>query len=201
MSDKNTLPRFVRMLILGTVALGSAGVAMRAADLRLWSDRDAVAFLVLVLAICVVEQFSIPLRHRTETVNFALTDGLWAAALPLARPSALAFAIAGGVLLGQSMRRWAWFKIAFNVGQFLVGITVAQLVFATFRTGSPLEPRTWVAVATGAMGQRRRRPPRRRTSQSWPASSLTWRSSACSVTAGWAASTPPASATSIGSWQ
>jgi PAS domain S-box-containing protein len=146
MSEKNTLSRFVRILILGTVALGSAGVAMRATDIRLWSDRDAVAFLALVLAICVVEQFSIPLRHRTETVNFALTDGLWAAALPLVRPSVLTFAIAGGVLLGQSMRRWAWFKIAFNVGQFLVGITAAEVVFSTFHAGSALEPRTWVAV-------------------------------------------------------
>jgi PAS domain S-box-containing protein len=148
MSEKNSLSTFVRVLIVGTVALGAAGAAVRASDVHRWSDRDALAFFALVLAICVAEQVSIPLRHRTETVNFALTDGLWAAALPLVRPSVLTLAIAGGVLLGQSMRRWSWYKVAFNVGQFLVGITVAELVFTAFHAGSPLEPRAWLAVVT-----------------------------------------------------
>ena len=137
---------FVRIVILCTVALGSAGLALRSTDVHRWSERDALAFLALVIAICVAEQFSIPLRHRTETVNFALTDGLWAAALPLVRPSVLTFAIAGGVLLGQAMRRWSWYKVAFNVGQFLVGITAAELVYSSMHPGSPLEPATWLAV-------------------------------------------------------
>ncbi|MEP6476472.1 MAG: ATP-binding protein [Actinomycetota bacterium] len=146
MSEKNALSPFVRIVILCTVTLGSAGLALRATDIHRWSERDAMAFLVLVIAICVAEQFSIPLRHRTETVNFALTDGLWAAALPLVRPSVLTFAIAGGVLLGQAMRRWSWYKVAFNVGQFLVGITAAELVYSSMHPGSPLEPATWLAV-------------------------------------------------------
>src|SRR6266508_774488 len=57
------------------------------------------------------------------------------------------FAVAAGVLVGQLARRWAPLKIAFNVSQFVVGITLAEIAFQALRPGTPLQPWTWAAVA------------------------------------------------------
>jgi PAS domain S-box-containing protein len=147
MRERTSLPLSARLLIFSTLTVGAFALGLRLADASAWSPNDLLAFAGLTVAIVVAEQFSIPLRHRTETVNFSLTDGLWAAALPLARPSVLTCSVAAGVLIGQAARRWAPLKIAFNVGQFLVGITVAELAFRALHPGTPLQPWTWAAVA------------------------------------------------------
>ena len=147
MSERTTFPLSARILILATLTAGAFAVGVRISDIPGWNEADVLAFAGLSLAIAVAEQFSIPLRHRTETVNFSLTDGLWAAALPLARPSVLTFSVVAGVLVGQTVRRWAPLKIAFNVGQFAVGITVAEVLFGALHAGTPLQPWTWAAVA------------------------------------------------------
>src|SRR6266545_4566043 len=147
MRERATLPISARLLILSTGAAAVYALGVRLADAPSWTMKDVLAFAALTVAIAVAEQFSIPLRHRTETVNFSLTDALWAAALPLAHPSVLTFAVAAGVLVGQVARRWAPLKIAFNVSQFVVGITLAEIAFQGLRPGTPLQPWTWAAVA------------------------------------------------------
>jgi PAS domain S-box-containing protein len=148
MSERPSLPRLARLLILATVGTASGILIAQASALESWSKEDFVAVIGLALAIAAAEQFSIPLRHRTETVNFTLTDGLWAAALPLARPSVLTYAVAAGVLAGHLVRRWAPQKVAFNVGQFVIGISVAEIVFGRFAPIGPITaPETWPAVA------------------------------------------------------
>src|SRR6266545_1261436 len=147
MRERATLPISARLLILSTGAAAVYALGVRLADAPSWTMKDVLAFAALTVAIAVAEQFSIPLRHRTETVNFSLTDALWAAALPLAHPSVLTFAVAAGVLVGQLARRWAPLKIAFNVSQFVVGITLAEIAFQALRPGTPLQPWTWAAVA------------------------------------------------------
>src|SRR6266508_4234971 len=147
LSLHDALPISARLLILSTGAAAAYALGVRLADAPSWTMKDVLAFAALTVAIAVAEQFSIPLRHRTETVNFSLTDALWAAALPLAHPSVLTFAVAAGVLVGQLARRWAPLKIAFNVSQFVVGITLAEIAFQALRPGTPLQPWTWAAVA------------------------------------------------------
>jgi PAS domain S-box-containing protein len=147
MRERASLPLSARLLILSTAAAGAFALGVRVADASSWTTKDVLAFAALTVAIAVAEQFSIPLRHRTETVNFSLTDGLWAAALPLASPSVLTFSVAAGVLIGQVARRWAPMKIAFNVSQFVIGISMAEIVFQALRPGTPLQPWTWAAVA------------------------------------------------------
>jgi PAS domain S-box-containing protein len=147
MSQRTHLPRSARLLILTTVVAAGFAVGVRFADVPEWSRLDVVALIGLSLAIAISEQFSIPLRHGTETVNFSLTDGLWAAALPLGRPSVLTFSVAAGIIAGQSARRWAPTKIAFNAGQFVIGITIAEVLFQALHPGRALEPWTWAAVA------------------------------------------------------
>src|SRR4029453_5678631 len=72
---------------------------------------------------------------------------LWAAALPLAHPGVLTFAVAAGVLVGHMARRGAPMKIAFNVSQFVVGIPLAEIAFHALGPGTALQPWTWAAVA------------------------------------------------------
>src|SRR5437867_3347985 len=107
MREPTTLPISARLLILSTAAAGAFALGVRLTDAPSWTVKDVIAFAALTVAIAVAEQFSIPLRHRTETVNFSLTDGLWAAALPLARPSVLTFSVAAGATVVQVARRWA----------------------------------------------------------------------------------------------
>jgi PAS domain S-box-containing protein len=147
MRERTTLPISARRLILSTAAAAVLILGVRLADAPSWTIKDVLAFAALTVGIAVAEQFSIPLRHRTETVNFSLTDALWAAALPLAQPSVLTFAVAVGVLVGHVARRWAPLKIAFNISQFVVGITLAEMAFQALRPGTPLQPWTWTAVA------------------------------------------------------
>ncbi|HSL67360.1 MAG TPA: hypothetical protein VK977_04305, partial [Actinomycetota bacterium] len=142
-----TLPISARRLILCSAAAAALALGVRLADVPSWTMKDVLAFAALTVGIAVAEQFSIPLRHRTETVNFSLTDALWAAALPLAHSSVLTFAVAAGVLVGHVARRWAPMKIAFNVSQFVVGITLAEIAFHALGPGTPLQPWTWAAVA------------------------------------------------------
>src|SRR6266540_1010721 len=147
MVEPTTVPISARRLILSTAAAAALALGVRLADAPSWTVKDVLAFAALTVGIAVAEQFSIPLRHRTETVNFSLTDALWAAALPLAHSSVLTFAVAAGVLIGHMVRRWAPLKIAFNVSQFVVGITLAEIAFQALRPGTPLQPWTWAAVA------------------------------------------------------
>jgi len=142
-------PRSVRALIGVTAVLGALALAVRVPDLARWRAGAAGGLVVLVVLTIVAERFSIPLRHGTEIVNFALTDGVWAAGLLLARPSVLSAAVLLGVTLGQVSQRRAWFKVVFNVGQFLVGITLAELVFGALTHGVATDSWTWAAAIAG----------------------------------------------------
>jgi PAS domain S-box-containing protein len=147
-----TLPRSVKLLIAGATLLGIGCVAIRVPEIATWDAGDVLAVLLIASLTIVTERHSIPLRHGTETVNFALTDGVWAGALLLVTPSVLTVSVLLGVGIGQALNRWKPYKIAYNVSQFLVGITLAEAAFAILGilgTG-PTDPILWVA-AFGAM--------------------------------------------------
>src|SRR6266508_810809 len=105
MRERASRPSSARRLSLSTVASCACPLPGPWADAPACTMKDVLAFAALTVALVVAEQFSIPLRHRTETVNFSLTDALWAAALPLAHSSVLTFAVAAGVLIGHMVRR------------------------------------------------------------------------------------------------
>jgi len=147
MENSRSLPMSARLLIGSMAAVGVAIVASRLPDVAQWDRADLLAWAALAATIAVTEQFPIPLRHRTETLNFSMTEAVWVGALILARPSALTLAVAVGLLVGQLIRRWAPYKVAFNVGQFLLALTVAQLVYDAMKSGGTLHPRAWMAAA------------------------------------------------------
>jgi hypothetical protein len=140
------LPIRARILILLSVGAGVACVVARLGDVGTWNGFDAATFLLLTAGITLAEQFQIPVHFMTETLNLSLTEALWVGALILGKPSVVTMAVACGVLLGQSMRRWSPHKVAFNVGQFLVSLTVAQVLFGALHGPSMFRPMTFVAA-------------------------------------------------------
>jgi signal transduction histidine kinase len=143
------LPRSA-LVLTGVVAVASAGlVAIRVPAVPRWTGSDLAAWAALAIIIVLLEQFWIEIPHGTERENFSLTDAPFAAALMLVRPSVLTLAVAVGAILGESIRRIEPLKIAFNVGQFVVGVTAAQLVFGAVKGGSGLGVKTWLAAVAG----------------------------------------------------
>jgi signal transduction histidine kinase len=140
------LPAPGRILVSGVVVAGTAAVALALTRVGSWSYRDALALAALALATAVSEQFQIALVHRRETQNFALTDGVWTTGLILARPSVLTVAVAAGVVIGESVKRWQPHKIAYNAAQFVLGVVAAEAVFRALGGGAPDRVGTWAAV-------------------------------------------------------
>jgi PAS domain S-box-containing protein len=151
LSEFLALPKAARRLILATVAAGALAVAFRTPDIGQWTRWDLISCLALILASAISEQITIPVHHRTETENFSLTDAIWVPALVFARPSVLTIAVLAGTILGQSARHWRPFKIAYNVGQFVIGITAAEFVYGLFRLTASLHLVTWLAVTVAML--------------------------------------------------
>jgi PAS domain S-box-containing protein len=144
---ENRLPIGARLLIFTVVGVGAAGILVRFPDLLTWSSQDVLACLILAGGVAFAEQFPIPLRHRSETLNFSMTEAVWVGGLILARPSVLTLAVAIGLLSGQFLRRINRYKMAFNVGQFLVALTVAQAVYRLLHPQATLQPQAWLAAS------------------------------------------------------
>src|SRR5919202_95916 len=146
------LPRVARSLFVVTTAAGIAAAAIRITDATRWDAHDVVALCGLAAAILVTELFSVPLKMRTETLNFMLTDAAYVAGLMLVRPSVLTFALLAGVFAAQLIKRWDVRKVAFNVATYLVGMTGAEFVVRAIQPNAiehAQSPLTWGAVAAG----------------------------------------------------
>jgi signal transduction histidine kinase len=141
------LPRPALLLVGAVAVTGAVLVAIRIPAALAWTWRDLAAFATLAAVIVLLEQFWIEIPHGAERENFSLTDAPFAAALLLVRPSVLTLAVAAGALLGESIRRVAPLKVAFNVGQFVVGVTAAEVVFTALRGGFGLH--AWLAAVAG----------------------------------------------------
>jgi signal transduction histidine kinase len=142
------IPPAARILILAVVLAGAVIVAVRLPDALRWSWGDLFTFLALAGAVAIAQQFTIPIHHGGDTENLDMTDAVWAAGLLLARPSAMTLAVAAGILAGQAARSWSVHKIAFNVGQDILAITAALLVYGALSTSAG-EPQSWLAAALG----------------------------------------------------
>jgi PAS domain S-box-containing protein len=147
MDNATPLSLRARVLILGVVLGGAACVAARTPEIGRWDANDLLAFIALVIGITITEQFPVPLRFQSETLNFSLTEAVWVSALMLARPGVLVFSVAVGITAGQIVRRVPLYKMAFNVGQFLVAVSVAQITYASIQPPTALGPNAWLAAA------------------------------------------------------
>jgi signal transduction histidine kinase len=135
-----------------TTAIACVGAAIAAAQVPAalgWSTRNVLEWAALAGGVGLLEQFWIEVRHGSERENFSLTDAPFAAALLLVRPSVLTLGIAVGAAVGQSLRRVAPLKVAFNVGQFIVGMTAAVAVYDALRGAGGFGADEWLAAIAG----------------------------------------------------
>lgn len=151
MTPFREVPRGARALILAVAVAGAGAILWRLPDVGRWTAPDLLAWIGLSVACALLEQFTVSIAHESETENYSLTDALWIPALIFARPSVLTLAVAVGVLVGHSARRWAWYKVAYNVAQFVLGITAAEIVFGLFDLPATLTVMHWVATAVAML--------------------------------------------------
>jgi signal transduction histidine kinase len=142
-----TLPRTGLLFVLAVVGGGVVALIAWATDTPTWSSGDTIACLGILVATAVAERFPIELHYRNERDVYSLADAIWTGSLLLARPSSLALAVGAGVMVGQLLQRRAPLKIAFNVGQFMIAISVAIGVFAALGAPPADEPSGWLAAA------------------------------------------------------
>jgi PAS domain S-box-containing protein len=147
MTARLDVPRAARLYVYAVGVAGIGCVAVRAPDFARWRWRDLAAMVALAAATAALEQIRLNIRYRTENQSFSLTDGVWTAGLLLARPSILSVAVVAGLLAGQKLHSVHPFKILFNAGQSVVGITAAELVFSAVRPAGGGHIATWLAVA------------------------------------------------------
>jgi hypothetical protein len=153
------LPARARLLILAISLSGAACLGLRVPEIAHWSGADVWTFMALAGAIAVVELFPLPLRHRTEILFLSLSDALWTTGLLVllsgpasgAGPGILVAAVGAGTLVGQGLRRRAPVKIAFNIGQYILAVTLAELIFRALHPLTPSDPVAWLEAAL-AMG-------------------------------------------------
>jgi hypothetical protein len=138
-----------RILLALVVAGGAVCLGARLPDVAGWSATDLLVFAVLTVGIVLTEQFQVPVRFGVETMNFSVTEALWIGVLLSSRSSVVTMAVAAGIATGQVARRWATYKVAFNVGQFLLALTAAEVIVGALRSPELLQPATFGAVALG----------------------------------------------------
>jgi signal transduction histidine kinase len=139
-------------VFLALVMLGGLGcLLVRLPDLADWTSTDVWTCVALVGLSVALERFQMPLPIGESYQVFSLVDAVWVAALLVAEPSLLTVTVAAGLLIDQAFRPMPLYKSAFNLGQHLIGITIAQLVYASLAPPSPTEPAAWAAAAV-AMG-------------------------------------------------
>jgi signal transduction histidine kinase len=127
--------------------LGGLGcLVARLPEVAHWTATDVWTCLALVGLSVALERFQIPLPSGSYQV-FSLVDAVWVAALLVAKPSLLTVTVAAGLVIDQAFRPVPLHKSAFNIGQHLIGITIAQVVYASLAPADPTEPAAWAAAA------------------------------------------------------
>jgi hypothetical protein len=145
----NKLPLPARTLVALVAAGGTGCLVANLPGLTRWDRADVLVFLLLAAGVVIGEQFQLPVRFGSERLNLSLTEAVWVGALVLARASVVTMAVAVGVFIGHALRRRAPFKVAFNVGQFVLALTAAELIVGAVRGTEVLGPMSFLAVGLG----------------------------------------------------
>jgi PAS domain S-box-containing protein len=152
LSERTSLPRAAKALIVATAVAAVAAIAWRFAGSPRWTAGDLAGFLALSAVLTVTQLFWVSLRHRTEVENFDVMDAVAVAGLLLARPSVLMAAVAAGTVVGQRIRGVAPVKVLFNASQHVIGISVAVGIYSAIGHGGPADVHSWLAASIAILG-------------------------------------------------
>jgi len=144
-------PPAARGLIAVVSAGGAAAIAVRLAVVDALTGRDVLALAFVAIAVIVADRFTFELPHGDDAEHFMLSDGVWTAALVLAAPGVPTLGAVLGTATWQIVVRWPLRKVAFNVAQVALALTLAEAVYGLGgERPDPSDPRTW-ALAAAAM--------------------------------------------------
>jgi len=147
MSQLRSLPPVARVFTILVIVGGAATAAAWLGAVDSWSRADLLAFAAVAAGTAAAERFPLEIHYRSERAVYSLSDALWTGTLLLARPSVLVLSVGVGVLAGQALLGRPPLKLAFNLGQFLIGMTAAVAVFEALGSPPPDEPWAWPAAA------------------------------------------------------
>jgi PAS domain S-box-containing protein len=147
MSGFLELPPRARRWILAVVAAGLALVAIQLPSVARWDARELYAWVGLTAVTALLEQFTVRIAHRSEVENYSLTDAFWVPALIFAPASVLILSVWSGIVIGQTTRRWKWYKVGYNASQFVIAMTVARIVYGFFHLEPAISLTVWLAAA------------------------------------------------------
>ena len=151
MSEFIELPRRARAWIVVVWMTAIALVAIQLPAISRWNVQDAAAWFALSAVAAILEQFTVRMSHGPEAENYSLTDAIWVPALIFAKPGVLTFAVLAGIAVGQMIRHWRWYKVSYNVAQFVISITVAEIVFSLFHLSPALSLMVWLAASVAML--------------------------------------------------
>ena len=142
------MPSAARVLIALVSVAGLAAVAWRASLVGVPDLGVTAAIAAVAAAVVVADRFTFKLPHGDDTEHVMLSDAVWTAALVLVPAGVPTLGAVLGTAAWQLASRWPPRKVAFNVGQVALAMTIAESVF---RLGGadqdPLSARTWAFVA------------------------------------------------------
>jgi PAS domain S-box-containing protein len=147
MNGFRELPPRARWWIAAVVLAGAAIVLTQLPAVARWDNEQFLAWVGLSAITALLEQFTVKIAHRSEVENYSLTDALWVPALIFAPGSVLILGVWAGILVGQTTRRWKWFKVGYNASQFVIAMAVARLVYGLFGLEPTLSLMVWLATA------------------------------------------------------
>ena len=152
MSEFIELPMRARAWIAAVWFTALVLVALQLPKVATWNAQDTAAWFALSAVAAILEQFTVRMSHGPEAENYSLTDAIWVPALIFAKPSVLTLAVLAGTAAGQMIRHWRWYKVGYNVAQFVISITVAQIVFNLFHLpNDSLSLMVWLAASVAML--------------------------------------------------
>ncbi len=145
------LPRRAQGLILGMVAAGLSALVWQLVASGAWDVTDLEGCVAVVVMVTLAHYFLLEIRHGGEQEGFSVADAPFVIGLMLLRPGPFLLASAIGVAAGYASRRIAPLKVAYNVGQYLVGLGVASLIYHAITDVGEVGRPAWLPLIT-AMG-------------------------------------------------
>lgn len=137
---------------MGAVLGGLAALTWALFLTGAWTSSDVADAAIVVGLMLVAEFFWISLPYGSEAENFSLVGVIFTAGLILVRPGPLLVAVGIGIAVGQLPRRPPPLKLAFNVGQHLVGLGIAAAISAAVGDVRGSQSQTALGAIVGMAG-------------------------------------------------
>jgi K+-sensing histidine kinase KdpD len=146
---RSSIERRVVALIVLQLAIAASFATLGARSAMHFGDPRAV--LLLTAAFALFGAFDMSLELRRHNFTFALTEAVLVVGFFAVGPIGLALAAAAGEGIDMLVQRRAPLKLAFNVANRLLAVTVAAVAFGAFGRTDVERPGAWFAALLASL--------------------------------------------------